>query len=265
MFEALLEKILLSKLGKFISGLDRENLKVAVWKGDIILNNVHLSADSLLMFQLPFILSFGVISELVIRIPWTKLTSSPIEISLDGLFILLSPQEKRNWEYSEEGEIIKRKDLIESLEKKTEELSPEEEMKQKGFIEKLTGKILDNIKVTIKNIHIRFEYGLDSRNFAVGLCLESIESYTTDENWEIHFTDRQDLKSAFLSIFKVFNIKGLSIYWNTNPQKTSRSNTLNELRESIYQPHEYLVSPSKALFSKYPSEGHPQQQFWKVR
>jgi hypothetical protein len=30
MFETLLEKILLSKLGKFITGLDKENLKIAV-------------------------------------------------------------------------------------------------------------------------------------------------------------------------------------------------------------------------------------------
>lgn len=246
MFETLLEKILLSKLGKFITGLDRENLKVAVWKGDITLNNVKLSTDSLLMLQLPFVLTFGLISQLQIKIPWTKLSSAPIEILLDGLYILLTPQEKENWEYSEEGEIIKRKDLLESLEKKTEELTTEEEIKQKGFMEKLTGKILDNIKVTIKNIHIRMEYGLDARNFAVGLCLESIETYTTNENWEISFTDRHHVSTAGMSIFKVFNIKGLSVYWNSFSQKkTGKKDFLKELKEGIFQQHEYLISPSK--------------------
>ena len=178
MFEAILEKILLSKLGKFISGIDRESLKIAVWKGDITLNNVHLNSGSLLRFQLPFILTFGIVSELTVRIPWTKLSSAPIEINLDGLYILLTPQEKKDWEYSEEGEIIKIKELIENLEKNPEEIPTEEDMKEKSFIEKLSGKILDNIKVTIKNIHIKLECELDSRNFSVGVCLESIESYT---------------------------------------------------------------------------------------
>lgn len=37
MFEKVLEKILLSKLGKFISGLDKDSLTVALWSGDITL------------------------------------------------------------------------------------------------------------------------------------------------------------------------------------------------------------------------------------
>lgn len=244
MFEKLLEKILLSKLGKFISGLDRENLKVAVWQGDIILNNVHLNPESLLRFQLPFILSVGIISELTIKIPWTRLSSSPIEITLNGLQVLLTPQEKKNWEYSEHGEILKRKDMLESLEKKTEEISPEEEIKQKSFMEKLMGKVIDNIKVTIRNIHIRFEHSLDSRNFCVGFCLESIESYTTDENWEMHFTDRHQVKNANLAIFKVMKITGLSMYWmQLNP--THKKNQVSDFTEKVFNDQDYLIKPSK--------------------
>jgi len=245
MFEKLLEKLLLSKLGKFISGLDRENLKVAVWQGDIILNNVHLNPESLLRFQLPFILSVGIISELRIKIPWTRLSSSPIEITLNGLYVLLTPQEKKNWEYSEIGEILKRKDMIENFEKKTEELSPEEEIKQKSYMEKLMGKVIDNIKVTIRNIHIRFEHALDSRNFCVGFCLESIESYTTDENWEMHFTDRHQVKNANLSIFKIMKINGLSMYWMQLNPRTHKRNQVSELADKVFSDQDYLIKPSK--------------------
>lgn len=242
MFEALLEKVLLNKLGKFILGLDREKLKIAIWKGDITLHDVRLNPASLLKLQLPFILSFGVVSELVIRIPWTKLLTSPIEISLDGLYVLLTPQEKQNWDYSEEGEIAKRKELLENLEKKPEELNPEEEVKRKSFVEKLMGKVIDNIKITVKNIHIRFEYS-DIRKFTVGVVLESIESYTTNENWEIHFTDRHQIKSAGIAIYKLLNINGLCIYWN-NLESYDKENPLLQLREGIYQKQNYLIDPS---------------------
>lgn len=244
MFETLLEKILLSKLGKFIIGLDRENLKVAVWQGDITLNNVQLNPDSLLRFQLPFLLSFGIISELTIKIPWTRLASAPIEIKLDGLYVLLTPQEKKSWEYSEEGEIMKRKELLESLEKKPEELSPEQEQKQKSFIEKLTGKVIDNIRVTIKNIHIRFEYALDARSFAVGVSLDSFESYTTDENWNMHFADRHQQGNKNMSIFKILKITDLCIYWNTSLNKKHNKNIVSELKSGITTQQDYLIKPS---------------------
>lgn len=69
MFEALLERILLAKLGKFIEGLDRENLKIAVWSGDIILENVRLKTDTLIMLQLPLILQYSQVSRLEIKVP----------------------------------------------------------------------------------------------------------------------------------------------------------------------------------------------------
>ena len=72
--------------------------------------------------------------------------------------------------------------MLDAFEKKNEEFAPEEKKKQKSFIDTITEKIIDNIKVTIKNIHIRLEYGLDDRSFSFGACLQSIESFTTDEN-----------------------------------------------------------------------------------
>jgi vacuolar protein sorting-associated protein 13A/C len=245
MFEALLERLLLSKLGKFISGLDRESLRVAVWQGDITLHNVQLSPDSLLRFQLPFILAVGCISELTIRIPWTRLTSSPIEITLDGLYVLLRPQDKKNWEYSEEGEIIKRKEILETVEKKPEEMTAEEELRQKSFLEKLMGKVVDNIRVTVKNIHFRLECCLDNRSFALGLTLESIESYTTDEEWNIRFTDRHKVKSAGLEIYKLMKISGLSIYWN-HLASGSKKTQAEEMRNLQLRLDEYLIKPSKS-------------------
>ena len=101
----------------------------------------------------------------------------------------------------------------------------------------------------IKNIHIKLECELDSRNFSVGVCLESIESYTTNDNWEIHFTDRHQLESMDRCIYKLFNIKGLSVYWNSQSKKQQKNSLINELKESIYQQHDFLISPSKSLFS----------------
>ena len=40
MFEKVLEKILLNYFGEFIQGLDRNNLKLGVWSGNIVIEHV---------------------------------------------------------------------------------------------------------------------------------------------------------------------------------------------------------------------------------
>ena len=55
----------------------------------------------------------------------------------------------------------------------------------------LTSKVIDNIQISIKNIHIRYE---DSANLAqplsLGLTMEKLDIETTNEKWESEFIDR---------------------------------------------------------------------------
>jgi hypothetical protein len=50
----------------------------------------------------------------------------------------------------------------------------------------MLAKVLDNLKISIKNIHIRLEF----ESFSAGFTLEAMETFTTDENWVRNFTDR---------------------------------------------------------------------------
>lgn len=214
MFEKLIEKILLAKLGKFIAGLDKDQLKVALWSGDITLENVRLKPDALLMLQLPLVLALGVVKRLVVKVPWTRLGSSSVQISLEGLYAIVAPQPKGDWEYSEEGEVLKKKENLEAHELRRKQLlehkalSPEEEGKQRGFVEKLTAKVVDNLKICVKDLHLRFEHELDGRPFSAGIVLEDISCFTTNSEWQRVFTDR----ATGQEIFKLLNVSGLSFY-----------------------------------------------------
>ncbi|CAG9335335.1 VPS13_2 [Blepharisma stoltei] len=259
MFEALLERILLAKLGKYIEGLDRENLKIAVWSGDIILENVHLKTETLLMLQLPLILHYSRVSRLEIRIPWLQLGSSPVEINLQGVFAIVTPQQKNTWNYSEDGEILRRKEHIAANELRWKQLqeqktlSAEEELKQKSYLEKLASRIIDNLKVTIEDIHFRFEHNMDGRRFSSGLTLEKVECYTTNQYWNKEYTDRQQEGSAGKSIYKLLNIVGLGIYWKNDDDKilsqlSSENEIIEALKKRTYecQINDYLILPINA-------------------
>lgn len=255
MFEGLLEKILLAKIGKYIVGLDKENLKIGVWGGDITLENVYLKPDALLMLQLPLLILYGKIVKLVIKVPWSKLSSAPVEVRLEGLSVILCTQQKQTWNYNEAGDLVNRKDLIEAHELRQKQLqeqkllSAEEELKEKGFLEKMSAKILDNIRIIIQDIHVRFESTIDGRIFAAGVTLERIECFTTNSDWSPEFTDRHKAGFASMCIYKVLNVINLGFYWKSGDESLqgAESQIAERMQEMIKAPEirDYLITPSK--------------------
>ncbi len=59
MFEGLLEKLLANYFGKYISGLDSNNLHLGVWSGNVVIENVNLKSDFFEHFDFPFDLVFS--------------------------------------------------------------------------------------------------------------------------------------------------------------------------------------------------------------
>lgn len=176
---------------------------------------------------------------------------------LEGLYAVALPQVRENWEYSEEGEILKRKENIDIYEQKRKQLqeqkmlSAAEELKQKSFIEKLTSKIVDNLKFTVRDIHLRFEYDMAGRMFSTGITLEKIECFTTNQNWASEFTDRHQSNNAGAAIYKLFNIVGLAVYWKTEDQEVlSRGHTEDRIVAALnrqihtFDETQYLIAPS---------------------
>jgi len=70
MFELLLEKLLLKYLGRFIQGLDKNNLHLGVFSGNIIIENVSLKKNILEILGLPMDVIFSDIKKLQIIVPW---------------------------------------------------------------------------------------------------------------------------------------------------------------------------------------------------
>ena len=56
MFEKLLQKVLMNYFGRFIDGLDKNNLKLGVWSGNVAIENVNLKPEVIELLELPFTL-----------------------------------------------------------------------------------------------------------------------------------------------------------------------------------------------------------------
>jgi vacuolar protein sorting-associated protein 13A/C len=66
MFEGLLEKILANYFGKYISGLDANNLHLGVWNGNIVIENVNLKKEVFDELDFPLKMIFSSVGRLQI-------------------------------------------------------------------------------------------------------------------------------------------------------------------------------------------------------
>lgn len=79
------------------------------------------------------------------------------------------------------------------------------EQKEEGFVDRIATKIIDNIQVTIKNIHIRFEdvgSGPRTPQYSLGFTLQELAINTTNQNWEKTFYDRNIKENREKPLYK---------------------------------------------------------------
>ena len=105
----------------------------------------------------------------------------------------------------------------------------EETLKSKGMVEKMMGKVIDNLQISIKNIHIRIEFP----DFSAGFTLESLETFTTNDMWVKDFTDRYKKGKAREAIHKLLNINRISFYLETERKLIGREDLKQQMEADI--------------------------------
>lgn len=77
----------------------------------------------------------------------------------------------------------------------------------------LTSKVVDNIQVSIKNIHIRYEDSVNlTKPLSLGLTMEKLDIETTNENWENQFIDRTISENKSKPMQKIISLSHCGIY-----------------------------------------------------
>lgn len=237
MFESLVATILNRFLGSYIENFDPKQLNIGIWNGDVKLRNLKLKKESLDKFNLPLDAKFGHLGELTLQIPWANLKGKPVSVVIEDVYLLVAPILQDNYDPEEE----KKRDLQVKREKVENLDLLEQEIKtnlttNESFTESLITKIVDNLQITIKNIHIRYEDDstLTEDPYSVGITLNELSATSTDESWIPSFIA---ITQQFTR--KLLRLKNLSCYMNTDS-------------ESIYVEgdDELLLSRFKQSFSK---------------
>ncbi|XP_069723155.1 intermembrane lipid transfer protein VPS13C isoform X2 [Phaenicophaeus curvirostris] len=246
--ESVVAELLNRFLGDYVENLNKSQLKLGIWGGNVALDNLQIKENALSELDVPFRIRVGQIDKLTLKIPWKNLYGEAVVATLEGLYLLIVPGASIKYDAEKEEKYLqdnKQKELArieEALQKAAEKDKPKEEKKD-TFLEKLATQVIKNVQVKITGIHVKYEDDVTDPQcpISLGMTLSELSLLTTNENWTPSI-----LNEAAKIIYKLLRLDSLSAYWNVHSKMYyhgSREQILDQLKRGIpcsgNQPRDY--------------------------
>ncbi|AGO11202.1 AaceriACL064Cp [[Ashbya] aceris (nom. inval.)] len=218
MLESLAAGLLNRFLGSYVENFDPKQLNVGIWSGDVKLRNLKLRKESLDALNLPIDVEFGFLGDLTLSVPWSNLKNEPVKIIIEDVYVVCRPGDI--WDVPPEDQAerelrakLQKLERLEAINQSRMEAQGETS-KDVSFTQSLLTKIVDNLQITILNIHVRYEDTrcvFSEKPYTIGATLSELSAMSTDANW----------KPSFISItqaitHKLMNLDSICVYWNTD-------------------------------------------------
>lgn len=203
----LLKYIVPTLLGDYIHGIDYDSIKTSYFSGEISLENISLKKDIFIKKGIPLSIVYSVIGKLELKIPWLKVRKEPLVATLRDMYIVIALSNPKQID-----PVRQRAVLMNEISKACYEKigSNDAQGENKKNISAMKINIIDNIQVSLKNIHIRFED--QEQNTILGFVLDEFSANTTNENWEKEFLDRTLEVNKFKNLCRKAEISNLLAY-----------------------------------------------------
>lgn len=93
--------------------------------------------------------------------------------------------QQRKQERLANAELIDNSNSVQRKKPENEATTAQEDAKNNSFMNQLVTKIIDNVQVSIKNVHIRYEDNVSNPGhpFAAGVTLSEVSALSTNGEW----------------------------------------------------------------------------------
>ncbi|CAG0916557.1 unnamed protein product [Notodromas monacha] len=194
--ESYVTPLILSYVEKYIKNLRPEDSQVSLWGGEVVFSNLDLRLGVLEEeFQLPFSFVNGHIHELRIQVPWTRLATEPIIVTVNTLECVLklnAGNERESFHSSSS-----RSELPVS-QKPSDDAPP-------GYIPSLVAKVVQNVAIVFNNVILKYV----EDDMVLSLNVRSLRWNSCDAAWTPAFIDVAS--SVDLQMRKVATLSDLTI------------------------------------------------------
>ncbi|XP_066581689.1 intermembrane lipid transfer protein VPS13B isoform X2 [Prorops nasuta] len=189
--ESYITPVILSYVEKYVKNFKPEQSQVSLWGGDASFQNLDLRLEVLEeQLNLPFSFVSGHIHELLIHVPWVKITSEPIVVTINTIECILKLKNESKTEYSTTN-------AQSSKETEQEEAPP-------GYIKSIVTKVINNITINCNNLILKYV----EEDIVLSINVRFLSMQTVNHQWEPAFTD---VTGYEVMVRKIITIQDLTL------------------------------------------------------
>ncbi|NXU82904.1 VP13B protein, partial [Xiphorhynchus elegans] len=211
MLESYVTPILMSYVNRYIKNLKPSDLQLSLWGGDVVLSKLELKLDVLEQeLKLPFTFLSGHIHELRIHVPWTKLGSEPVVITINTMECILKLKDGAQQEDHDScGSSSTNRSTTESMKSAVkprrvqQSASPDPDLPP-GYVQSLIRRVVNNVNIVINNLILKYV----EDDIVLSVNITSAECYTVDEFWDRAF---MDISATDLVLRKMINFSDCTV------------------------------------------------------
>ncbi|KDR84988.1 hypothetical protein GALMADRAFT_233521 [Galerina marginata CBS 339.88] len=241
-------------LAPYVMNLDLNQVNYGIGQGQLTLRNLKLKKGALDKFQLPVDVLEGHLGKFTLSLHWMNLGNQPVEILVEDVYLLVipSPQTSTNPEEDEARAQAAKAERLENAEllhvRGETEASTEDSTQSQGLLQSLIAKVINNVQVTVKNIHVRYEDNMSvpGHPFAAGITLAGFTAVSVNSGWEPAF-----IESTAGAIHKLAKLQSLALYFDTDSPSMSGLPTAESIQKFSAMishndddgQHQYILKP----------------------
>jgi len=165
--------------------LKPDDFQLSLWGGDAVLGKLDLRLDVIeRATQLPIVFKSGFIHELRIHVPWTRLYSEPVVITVNTIECIVKLRDSSS--ESDSSSAHTRPESVQAAGHRqvkpvvegAEDLPP-------GYLQSLLNKILHNVNIVVNNLILKFF----EDDIVLSLNIKSAECYSVSGDWKRSFVE----------------------------------------------------------------------------
>nr|XP_003226657.1 PREDICTED: vacuolar protein sorting-associated protein 13B isoform X1 [Anolis carolinensis] len=209
MLESYVTPILMSYVNRYIKNLKPSDLQLSLWGGDVVLSKLELKLDVLEQeLKLPFTFLSGHIHELRIHVPWTKLGSEPVVITINTMECILKLKDGVQDDHESCGSSSTNRSTSESTKtsvkpRRIQQATPDPDLPP-GYVQSLIWRVINNVNIVINNLILKYV----EDDIVLSVNITSAECYTVNEFWDQAF---MDISATDLVLRKVINFSDCTV------------------------------------------------------
>ncbi|KAI7806135.1 putative vacuolar protein sorting-associated protein 13B-like [Triplophysa rosa] len=207
MLESYVTPLLMSYVNRYIKNLKPSDLQLSLWGGDVVLSKLDLRLDVLEQeLKLPFTFLSGHIHELRIHVPWTKLSSEAVVITINTMECILKLRDAATEDNEScTSSSTNRSESSKSVPKpRRVQQAPSDPDLPPGYVQSLIRRVVNNVNIVVNNLILKYV----EDDIVLSVNITSAESYTVDDLWDRAF---MDIISPELVLRKVINFSDCTV------------------------------------------------------